>query len=38
MDAVFTAGQYIQVSAFLNTFGVQPDQGLTIDPELRSES
>jgi alkylhydroperoxidase family enzyme len=35
MDAVFTAGQYTQVSMFLNTFGVQLDQGLTLDPDLK---
>jgi len=35
MDAVYTAGQYVQVSMFLNTFGVQLDQGLTPDPDLR---
>ena len=35
MDAVFTAGQYTQVSMFLNTFGVQLDAGQTLDPDLR---
>ena len=35
MDAVYTAGQYTQVSMFLNTFGVQLDRGLTLDPDLR---
>ena len=35
MDAVFTAGQYTQVSMFLNTFGVQLDQGLVLDPDLK---
>ncbi len=35
MDTVFTAGQYTQVSMFLNTFGVQLDQGLVLDPELK---
>lgn len=35
MDAVYTAGQYVQVSMFLNTFGVQLDKGLTLDPDLR---
>lgn len=34
MDAVFTAGQYVQVCCFLNTFGVQLDPGLTLDPDL----
>jgi 4-carboxymuconolactone decarboxylase len=36
MDAVFTAGQYTQVSMFLNTFGVQLDAGQTLDPDLRA--
>ena len=36
MDAVFTAGQYTQVSMFLNTFGVQLDEGQTLDPDLRA--
>ena len=35
MDVVFTAGQYTQVSMFLNTFGVQLDEGLTLDPDLK---
>ena len=35
MDVVFTAGQYTQVSMFLNTFGVQLDEGQTLDPELK---
>lgn len=35
MDAVFTAGQYVQVSMFLNAFGVQPEDGVEIDPDLR---
>ncbi|HEY1427562.1 MAG TPA: carboxymuconolactone decarboxylase family protein [Caulobacteraceae bacterium] len=35
MDVVFTAGQYTQVSMFLNTFGVQLDPGQTLDPDLR---
>lgn len=34
MDAVFTAGQYTQVSMLLNTFGVQLDEGQTLDPDL----
>lgn len=37
MDAVFTAGQYVQVSMFLNTFGVQLDSGLALDPRLRAQ-
>jgi alkylhydroperoxidase family enzyme len=36
MDAVFTAGQYTQVSMFLNTFGVQLEPGAKLDPDLRA--
>ncbi|HEY1751913.1 MAG TPA: carboxymuconolactone decarboxylase family protein [Caulobacteraceae bacterium] len=36
MDVVFTAGQYTQVSMFLNTFGVQLEAGQTLDPDLRA--
>lgn len=36
MDAVFTAGQYTQVSMFLNTFGVQLDEGQVLDPDLKA--
>jgi alkylhydroperoxidase family enzyme len=35
MDVVFTAGQYTQVSMFLNTFGIQLDQGQVLDPDLK---
>jgi alkylhydroperoxidase family enzyme len=35
MDIVFTAGQYTQVSMMLNTFGVQLDEGQTLDPDLK---
>lgn len=35
MDAVYTAGQYTQVSMFLNTFGVQLDKGFVLDPDLK---
>jgi 4-carboxymuconolactone decarboxylase len=35
MDVVFTAGQYTQVSMFLNTFGVQLDAGQTLDPDFK---
>ncbi len=35
MDVVFTAGQYTQVSMMLNSFGVQLDQGQTLDPDLK---
>lgn len=34
MDVVFTAGQYTQVSMFLNSFGVQLDEGQVLDPDL----
>ncbi len=36
MDVVFTAGQYTQVSMFLNTFGVQLEPGATLDPDLKA--
>jgi alkylhydroperoxidase family enzyme len=32
MDVVFTVGQYTQVSMILNTFGVQLDEGLSLEP------
>jgi 4-carboxymuconolactone decarboxylase len=35
MDVVFTTGQYTQVSMMLNTFGVQLDEGQTLDPDLK---
>jgi Uncharacterized conserved protein len=35
MDLVFTAAQYTQVSMILNTFGVQLEEGETLDPDLR---
>jgi 4-carboxymuconolactone decarboxylase len=35
MDVVYTAGQYTQVSMMLNSFGVQLDSGLTLDPDLK---
>jgi 4-carboxymuconolactone decarboxylase len=34
MDLVFTVGQYTLVSMFLNSFGVQLDDFLTLDPDL----
>jgi hypothetical protein len=34
MDLVYTVGQYTQVSMLLNSFGVQLDDGLTLDPDL----
>lgn len=36
MDVVFTTAQYTQVSMILNTFGVQLDEGQTLDPELKA--
>ena len=35
MDVVFTAGNYTQVCMMLNSFGVQLDAGLTLDPDLK---
>jgi alkylhydroperoxidase family enzyme len=35
MDVVFTVGQYTQVSMMLNSFGVQLDEGQTLDEDLR---
>jgi alkylhydroperoxidase family enzyme len=35
MDLVFTVGQYTQVSMMLNSFGVQLEDGETVDPDLR---
>lgn len=34
MDLVYTVGQYTQVSMLLNSFGVQLDAGLSLDPDL----
>lgn len=34
MDAVFTVGQYTQVSMFLNSFGVQLDEGQVLDGDF----
>lgn len=34
MDMVYTVGQYTQVSMLLNSFGVQLDAGLSLDPDL----
>lgn len=36
MDVVFTVGQYTQVSMILNSFGVQLDEGQTLDPDLKA--
>jgi len=36
MDVVFTAAQYTQVSMFLNTFGVQLEEGVVLDPDLKA--
>ncbi|MFK7977017.1 MAG: carboxymuconolactone decarboxylase family protein [Halioglobus sp.] len=35
MDLVMTVGQYTQVSMMLNSFGVQLDDDLELDPDLR---
>jgi alkylhydroperoxidase family enzyme len=35
MDVVLTAGQYTQVSMILNSFGVQTEPGVAVDPDLR---
>lgn len=34
MDAVFTVGQYTQVSMFLNSFGIQLDEGQMLDADF----
>lgn len=34
MDLVFTAAQYTQVAMILNSFGVQLEQGVDLEPEL----
>ena len=34
MDLVYTIAQYSQVSMLLNSFGVQLDEGLALDPDL----
>ena len=34
MDLVMTVAQYTQVSMMLNTFGVQLDEDLKLDPDL----
>jgi len=34
MDVVFTAGHYVRVCMVLNTFGIQLDPGLSLDPDL----
>jgi len=35
MDFVYTVGQYTQVSMVLNTFGVQLDEGMVLDEDLK---
>ena len=35
MDFVYTVGQYTQVSMVLNTFGVQLDEGMELDADLK---
>lgn len=34
MDIVFTTTQYIQVSIMLNSFGVQVEDGVSVDPDM----
>ncbi|PVB33049.1 carboxymuconolactone decarboxylase family protein [Mycobacteroides abscessus] len=34
MDVIFTAGTYVLVSMFLNSAGVQLEEGQTLDPDL----
>ena len=34
MDLVLTVGQYTQVSMLLNSFGVQPEPDLALDPDV----
>lgn len=36
MDLVMTVGQYTQVSMMLNSFGIQVEDGWTVDPDLKS--
>jgi len=36
MDLVMTVGQYTQVSMILNSFGVQVEDGWTVDPDLKA--
>jgi 4-carboxymuconolactone decarboxylase len=36
MDLVFTVGQYTQVSMILNSFGIQLEEGQTLDPDLKA--
>jgi alkylhydroperoxidase family enzyme len=35
VDLIYTAGQYVQVSMLLNTLGVQLDDGLVLDSDLK---
>lgn len=34
MDVVFTTGHYTQTCMILNTFGVQPEAGVEVDPDV----
>ena len=36
MDLVMTVGQYTQVSMILNSFGIQVEDGWTVDPDLKA--
>ncbi|WP_448580025.1 carboxymuconolactone decarboxylase family protein [Thermaurantiacus sp.] len=33
---VFAVGQYVMVSMVLNSLGIQPEEGLRVDPDLRA--
>ena len=37
MDIVYTTTQYVQVSTILNTFGVQVEDGVEVDPDMRPQ-
>jgi 4-carboxymuconolactone decarboxylase len=37
MDLVMTVGQYTQVSMILNSFGIQVEDGWTVDPDLKAQ-
>jgi len=36
MDLVFTVGQYTQVAMILNSFGIQVEDGQSVDPDLKA--
>lgn len=35
-ELVFAVGQYVMVSMVLNSLGIQPEEGLGVDPDLRA--